>query len=271
MEQRCILIAGTSRSGSTLLGMLLGSQPEALFVGESRGWSVNWQRNWLCGCGTPFRECGFWSDVLELAAADLDALTPEDPGYIDAVICIQQAARRVSGADVIVDSSKKPTYFERLGRHPAVTPITVHIIRDPRGVVTSAHRGWKKKRDPLTRPPLTLTIRVTVHWERTNFACQRLLRRVNERTATIRYEDLVADPEAVTRRLANLAGIDIVEPVTRIGRQHVPSGNPLRYSSGDLPVTLDDAWHRVLSTSHQRLAFLLGLPLTARYGYRPAK
>jgi hypothetical protein len=223
----------------------------------------------MCGCGEELRDCIFWSAVTDLAEIDIRKMTPADPDYIDSVVRLLAAARSISGADVIIDSSKIPAYLERLGSHPEIAPMLLHIIRDPRGAVVSAHRGWKQKRDPVDPPPLLKIMRVTVYWKRTNRACQRLLSKSPGPTATIAYEDLVSGVDRQTRRLAALAGIEVAGPVTGIGQQHVPAGNPLRYSRGDISIALDDAWHRVLSKPRQALVFIVGLPLTERFGYRP--
>lgn len=57
-------ILGSGHSGSTLLAMLLGVQPEACTVGEMRVPSVDGEQ-YLCSCGEPIRKCGFWKQVGE--------------------------------------------------------------------------------------------------------------------------------------------------------------------------------------------------------------
>lgn len=59
-----LYIGAFGRSGSTILGQVLGRMPGFVNVGEA--WQV-WQRglreNERCGCGQPFRSCEFWSAV----------------------------------------------------------------------------------------------------------------------------------------------------------------------------------------------------------------
>src|SRR5215210_6485081 len=69
-----ISIGGASRSGSTLLSMLLDCLPGVVAVGELRYlWSRGLRQNMLCGCGMPFRECDFWRAVLRRTYGSLDA------------------------------------------------------------------------------------------------------------------------------------------------------------------------------------------------------
>lgn len=56
-------ILAVSYSGSTLLAMLLGSQQDAITVGEMRAPSLDEPDSYLCSCGVPIKECRFWSDV----------------------------------------------------------------------------------------------------------------------------------------------------------------------------------------------------------------
>jgi hypothetical protein len=56
-------ILSANFSGSTLLAMLLGSQPEAATIGEMRAPSVGDPDTYLCSCGEPIKKCQFWVKV----------------------------------------------------------------------------------------------------------------------------------------------------------------------------------------------------------------
>ena len=61
-----IYITGAGRSGSTLLSNILGQLPGAVSVGELYYlWARGLEDNILCGCGTPVRDCHFWTRVLQ--------------------------------------------------------------------------------------------------------------------------------------------------------------------------------------------------------------
>jgi len=61
-------ILAVSYSGSTLLAMLLGSQPEGTTVGEMRVPSLHEPDSYLCSCGEHIKKCGFWNEVSKRMA-----------------------------------------------------------------------------------------------------------------------------------------------------------------------------------------------------------
>ena len=87
-----LVIVGTGRSGSTLLGRLLGALPGAVHVGEVR---FLWQRGLiearLCGCGVPVPECPFWRTVL----AEAYGARRPDPAAVHARLTSVTRLRRV--------------------------------------------------------------------------------------------------------------------------------------------------------------------------------
>jgi Sulfotransferase family len=261
-----LLIAGCSRSGSTLLGMLLSRQEGVFFAGESIRWPQQWTNGMRCGCQKPFRECDFWSTVLQNAGVDMTRISPGDPTFIETVVQVHESVRQVTGARAIVDSSKHPDHIAQLAGHPRVKATTLHIVRDPRGHVLSAHRGWKNKQDPDLRPPLLKTAKVVESWKRVNRACGRLITALGPSALTLRYEDLVANPDRHLEAIAEVAGLGVGRR-SDIGVEHIPAGNPVRFTRDDLAVFRDDAWERVLPAWQQWFILVMGLPLTATHHY----
>ena len=61
-------IVSSGRSGSTLVGSVLGLADDHVFVGELRlVWQEGLVQNTPCGCGKPFLECPFWRKVFREA------------------------------------------------------------------------------------------------------------------------------------------------------------------------------------------------------------
>jgi hypothetical protein len=56
-------ILSASHSGSTLLAMLLGSQPGICTVGELKATSLGDPGRYRCSCGASIKNCEFWSEV----------------------------------------------------------------------------------------------------------------------------------------------------------------------------------------------------------------
>jgi hypothetical protein len=179
-----IYIASHARSGSTLVGSVLGLAEDHVYVGEIREvWRDGLIDNQTFGCGARFRDCPFWQDVFRHAFGGFDApevraaadrinrLTelpdtlsllrlawtfPSGRGtgnaYTRPLVKLYAAIREASGAAVIVDSSKTMRYGALLAATPGVRLRLVNLIRDPRGIVLSRSKQ-ARYRDGSLKPP----------------------------------------------------------------------------------------------------------------------
>ena len=292
-----LYVLGQDRSGSTILGSVLGAADGAVHVGELRQlWSGGLLGGGVCGCGTPVRECPFWSSVL---AAAFPA-GPPDPSRVlrwqRAALHIRRlpalldgralrsgpgsalarvyerlyaAVAEVAGAGVIVDSSKSPVNGALVANLTAVGISFVHLVRDPRATAYSWMRG---KADP-GRPPGEMwrmpAWRAGRSWVLANGIAERVARR--RPSLLIRYEDFVADPNSAVAAIARMAGLaapDVLDDGTvELPISHTASGNPVRLESGRVQLREDDAWRTEQRPLHRRLVTAMTLPLLHRYGY----
>jgi hypothetical protein len=267
-----------------------------------------WERgvldNRTCECGVSFADCVFWSKVIAEAYGDSAprearrvvaaerrvlktrmvlrrALTPRreaaaaDPAadYATTVAALYPAIRNVSGARVIVDSSKLPSYAAVLRTLPGVEVSVLHLVRDPRAVAYS----WRRKR-PLTdgakrrlmaRQSL---VKSGLVWRVDNLLSRRLLDTVPGRYLQVRYEDLVASPAETFQRIASFVGEPSApSPVTghtgEVRQGHAAAGNPNRFDGGSVTLQLDDAWKTQLPTRDAAMVTALTWPELRRYGY----
>lgn len=301
-----LYVGGFGRSGSTLLERVLGQVPGAVAVGEvvhliERGLVGNED----CGCGRPFHECAFWNDVGVKAFGGWDCVSgrewlglkrsvdrnrfiplliaPVVPRYrrrlaqhAERLSRLFEAIGEVSGASIVVDSSKHASTAFLLRRVPGIRLHVVHLVRDSRGVAYS----WTKE---VTRPEIhgrrTLMPRfhpgaAAARWLWYN-ALFHLLRRVGTAVTFARYEDLLADPAAETTRMMAAAG----RTVTRgdldflanhhveLATDHSVAGNPMRFRSGRLELRHDEDWRHGLGRGHRQVVTLISSPLLGLYGY----
>ena len=69
-DVKVLFLAGKGRSGGTLLASLLGQLPGFFNIGElNRLWDWGLVSNFRCGCGLPVQECPTWHAILEEADA----------------------------------------------------------------------------------------------------------------------------------------------------------------------------------------------------------
>ncbi|MFL6178791.1 MAG: glycosyltransferase [Actinomycetes bacterium] len=303
-DVRVVFIGGQGRSGSTLIDRALGELPGVVSVGETvHLWDRGLRDNELCGCGQPFRSCAFWSQVGEVAFGGwdrLDADTAVDlrfsvdrnrylpmlmrprlssryerrhQAYLDRLGRLYQAIAEVSGASIIIDSSKHASYALLLSRMPSVDLRLLHVVRDSRAV---AH-AWTKT---VARPeaggipmPVYGPAKAAVLWDVQNAVIEQLGH--HRPYLRVRYEDFVRAPKDALLDAARLSGIDDVGAVLSmldgdtltLGPSHTVAGNPMRFVSGSVTIRSDETWQMDMPSARQRLVGALTMPLQHHYGY----
>jgi hypothetical protein len=294
-----LFISGLGRSGSTLLELLLGGLPGVVAVGEVKHlWERGLRDNDLCGCGAPFHECPFWRDVGEQAfggwnrvdpAAAIRAARAADrhrrlagtlrvrrgsplERYGETLERLFHVIRDVSGAEVVVDSSKDPPHGFVLRTLSGLDVRAVHLIRDSRGVTFS----WSKA---VARPDAAngammsrmSAAQAGLMWVDANLLTEAL-GGLGVPLVRVRYEDLVADPRAELRRIAAFAGLSatavaVPGQATSDASRHGIGGNPIRFRPGQPTVRADDEWLRRMRPGDRRVVTGLTAVLLRRYGY----
>ncbi|WP_298886969.1 sulfotransferase [uncultured Serinicoccus sp.] len=286
-----LYIAGSGRSGSTLLERLLGSMPNLVNVGEVTDiFRRVHAGDELCGCGRVFSACPFWTAVgdygwggwsnaplVEVSVlqqrvarqrhipAHLKVLHRTDFArarreYQDAYRRLYNAIQTVSGADFVVDASKQPAHLFAL-RGSGMDMRVLHLVRDVRGV------SWSQGKRDVARPH-SVRSRETMYrqapleaagrW----LACQTeidLFGRLGERTATVRYEDLIPSPRPVIKSALQELGVEVEhgaldhvgDGVAHLPSSHGLSGNPSRFQQGEVPLRMDEAWRASMSRPQQ--------------------
>jgi hypothetical protein len=310
-EQVPILyIGGHGRSGSTILAQTLGQIPGFVNVGELwQVWYRGLRENERCGCGQPFYTCEFWRAVGDEAFGGWDNVDVDEmmafspylkslrytPHYalaaktnirtrkIDTLLeeCgpvlerLYRAIQTVSGAGVIVDSSKRSSYAVLLSLLPFADLRVVHLVRDSRAV---AHSWQRTKKSPAVvggrLMPRMSPAKASRRWSLQNysytflsdFAC----------LSRLRYEDFVDDPTFYLAATLNRVGFDDeagnLHDVVR-GREislsvdHTVSGNPSRFRTGKIGLQPDEEWKVKMRGADKNVVTALTAPLLLKYGY----
>lgn len=310
---RVLYVGGVPRSGSTLTDLILDRLPGHRAVGELFYLIRNGvKHNTACSCGVPFAECGFWSDVGKEAFGGWEQLdvprflatqnrvdrTVNIPAirgglgtrsfghavthYIDDLSRIYRALDDVTGGEVIVDSSKRPSLPYVLRQVPGMELRCVHVVRDPRGVAYSFAKqvDLPPGSDAAAQMPRSSALTVARRWVTVNASIAGLARR-GVPYLPLRYEDLVADPASTFARVARFQSVGddhVAEFLTEAGfltevgiavqPTHIAVGGRIRHAGGVLPIRLDEEWRTRLPATTRRLVTVLTARARRRYGYR---
>jgi LPS sulfotransferase NodH len=301
---KVLLVTGFGRSGTTLVNTILGSTPGVFAAGEVR---FVWERALLeqrrCGCGELVVECPVWRPILERAfggpdGVDAAALVAEDarvtrtrhlplllfggrfgdpllerlhalPGKLEQ---LYRAIAAETGARLIVDTSKPPSFGYVLDDLPGIDLRIVHVVRDPRAVANSWTRT-KALTDGAQRDVMEQLspVQSAVQWDLWNAAASTLW---GDRPTylRVRYEDLTADPTTEIRKILEHVGEPQLDPPLRDHYAvatvvHSVAGNADRMRSGPLRIRADDGWVAELPTAQRRVVTAITAPVSAAYGY----
>ena len=302
-KTKVIFVAGSGRCGSTLINSILGQFSGAFSCGEVRYiWDRGFEDNSYCGCGERFLECPMWQGIIDEAFKDnelnakkmvelrervhtrqlfgvvlpfwrkrlVQALQP----YLPALAELYDGIASVTGAEVIIDTSKFPTHGFALSLLPNVELYVLHLVRDGRAVAYSWQRrkqyGLDHNGDPIFMAQHH-PAKSSYWWATWNAIIELLWRRENY--FRLRYEDFVLEPQSYTQQILDWVGLDVsAETVVKnnqvnLAPNHAVSGNPSRYAKGALVLRPDSEWRQAFSgIPFYATTGLLGLQLR-HYGY----
>jgi Sulfotransferase family len=297
-----LYVGGFGRSGSTLLERSVGELADACALGELvHLWERGLGNNERCGCGQAFRECPFWTEVGTVAfggwetfdteralalkyAVDRNRRLPKLllpwPGtfrrqlreYVEMYDAIYAAAAQVSGARVVVDSSKHASLAMCLRRASRSRIRIVHVIRDSPAVVYS----WTKVVDRPEADGDTMAryspLRAAMWWNAYNLMFS-VIGLTGIPMRRVRYEDFMRAPVDTVRGLAAWAGSSadpadyLSDDAIELTVGHTVAGNPMRFRQGQIALRRDQEWASAMPSAMQRRVRRWTLPFRWRYGY----
>jgi len=286
---KILYIAGSGRSGTTILARLLGEVQGFVSVGEAARYllDLNLQEKHLpCACGQPVPSCAFWKDLVPLVSPEQAATGTElvrmrrfpsllrnstqssvAQQYRPILDAIAEVYRRIldrDGDHVVVDSSKNPSNALLLSLAPEVELHVLHVVRNPHDVVSS----WTKKKGYLAVHPA----RKVIAWWWSYNLLSEALKRCAKTYRLLRYEDFVEHPgTSLADITADIMGSSLPLPFlsgseATVHLQHVLGGNPDKMESGKIKI---GPANKSSNGSKRLMVDLLTFPLQYRYHYLP--
>ncbi|MDT7830207.1 sulfotransferase [Pricia sp. S334] len=298
---KLILLIGSGRSGSTLMDMLVNENPNIMGVGEISNWN-NKVFNEYCACGDIVKSCPFWSEVIrkvgwsekdfqkykeyqyEFNAPKRDSVFKikdytEKSGFNDFISKsneIFNAISEVSNKQILFDSSKSPQRAFNLSKSDLFDVKFIYLMRDPRGVVWSFKKSFKKNQKAGLQKDMkgTSLQKALYSWLAVNSRAFSALKSTSFPSLFVKYENFCANPnQEINRILEFVLG---EKPKTEINlsesmqtESHVIAGNRLRMNK-DIIIKPDFAWKKNLNFFQKAFIYSLTFPLLNKFKSSPS-
>jgi len=301
-KKKIVYIAGYSRSGSTILDILLGSHPDIFSTGELVYLFDDWLNNSRVGtCGEVYEKCSFWKNFklpqeINFHEAVKVIRSVEARKQINALInekieeevtrkykLIQSALYNYifesSGKNIVVDSSKNSRdmagRFFALHRYTEFDIYVIHLIKNGLSIVESfVKKGRNWTLEGYGKNDRFAAARSSMGWFLANTLTERLGKQMPQKKfIQIKYEELLNHPENTLHTISHLLDIDISEVIDLIknkaplNAKHNVGGNRLRLEK-EIKFNTSNQLKEIKLSSYHRLIFnLIGGRLNKRFGY----
>ena len=303
---KVIYILGEGRSGSTLIERILGQHSDIFAAGELKHiWERSFKENQLCSCGVAFNECDVWKKIIEnfkikntdankqinaqeqisrlrhfftlknLQEKDKYKENPYLVDIIDTYYELYSAILKTTGQKYVLDASKHPIFAFVLSMHPNIDLTVLHLVRDVRGVAYS----WRKKK---IRPEITThqelmprytVVRTAISWNVVNYIGNYVKQRADT-YSLLHYENIILNPKIEVSKIFKLLNLKdetdrifINENTVSLKQNHTVAGNPMRFKTGEITLSLDEEWKEKMSKKDTLLTNLFAYVFLKKYHY----
>ena len=241
---KVIYIGGIGHSGSTFLDIMLGDCKDCQSTGQLA--DVFRNDSWCRACGTSIQKCRFWNQIYgSMSGLDLKRIRKLGPkaekerkilsfmfptklskAYAKANDKVFSAIKEKTKKGAIVDSSKNLSRALSLLRYSRHQVYFIHLIRDPRGFITSQNKRREKKGKSIR------LLYPMIHWLLKNSVCSLIIKNIyRKRYIRVTFEDLLMNPKRCISEIEKLTQSDMTIPKKKLEtrqaftQKHIFSGN----------------------------------------------
>lgn len=295
---KLIYMVGMWRSGGTVLGRILDSSDQIIFVGNLKDfWRKGLKRNNKCSCGERFENCSFWKEVTKeyknsFPSENYEELNKEFQRiekwsnffklkkiiinkkdnsfksllfkYLKHNQKLYEIISNLSGKKIIVDSSRNTGRLLALSLINNMELFPINIIRDPRGVLNSLiNKDISNYKEIRHSSILNL-----LQWNIKNYFSVDIMKKLNTSSGMyVLYKNFSSCPSELIEKLKIILNCELNYELDNgkfsiiVETGHLFSGNRKRHTSGKITINEDIEWKEELSLPHKTLASLISLPL----------
>ncbi len=226
-----LFVVGNSRSGTTMMGRILGNHPDVFTFGELHFYGQLWSpaikaklnqseaealaAKLLCIQREGYRTHGDSQRFERDARTFCESLTgfPIDPSELYSDFLSYETS--LHGKTIPCDQTPRNVFYidEILKYYPNAK--IVNMVRDPRDVLLSQKRKWKRRFLGGTDMPIKESLRdwinyhpITINkiWHSAVSTAEKFAD--NARVMTVYFEKLLENPEATVSRICNFVDIE---------------------------------------------------------------
>ncbi len=246
-NKKVFFICGAPHSGSTLLGLILGSHSKCFYAGEAN--KINFlhsqepHQDSVCKvCG---QNCPIWEDF-----------------HLDLAFDLYEQLTRKTHKPFIIDSTKKPSWLTAQINHIKnleVKPYLIYLIRDGRAVVNSRLRKYKSSN------PVDVIEEWISHIEKTNHIFEQFL----GKRMKVQYKSLALNPQKTIQKLVKSLDIPFEPSMIEFYRyEHHPLGGNTGTQSLIVKAQKDTLSTTLIELSERNKYYYKDHPLQIKYDQR---
>lgn len=297
-----LYIVSATRSGSTLLDLLLGNHEHAVSIGELRRLHEHFADDSPCTCGTTVRGCEFWREIGQelrrhgLVLQALQTSIPKPPrclGFlpnaIEVLPCfvgrrllevvgrcaksLGEALQVAGNCWMVIDAIAEKTAAGVIvdsSKWPDQFKL-LYLLRPQQARVIYLVRDGRGVTASWLRRNQWPVWRLALSWSMNNLRAILLLAGVpKHRRLFVRYEDLCRDPKGQMQRICAFAGLPFQERVLVLDlhNRHNVGGSSHRFDASETRILLDDRWRKTISSKQLAEFNRIAGWLNSLLGYR---
>ncbi|MEL6495197.1 MAG: sulfotransferase [Cyanobacteria bacterium J06623_7] len=237
-----IFIVGNSRSGTTLMGSILGLNSEVFTFEELHFFGTLWSQSDRHNKLTPDRAETLAAKLL--AIQDEDVISHKDPKLFaeeaknlvskielpsytatDILAAFLNYTAHKNGKNIPCEQTPRNVLYiaELLELYPHCH--IINMVRDPRDVLLSQKYKWKIRFLGASNIPLREAIRAWTNYHAItisklwNVSINNAMKyQDRDRLMTVRFEDLITQPEPIIRRVCDFTGLEFTPAMLQVSQ-----------------------------------------------------